>query len=608
MCGIGGCVVPAGAQVPRDRLAALVAALGHRGPDDTGVEVVGQVGLVQARLAIVDPSPAGHAPMRSADGGWWLTYNGEAFNHIDLRSQVTDVAWRGGSDTETLLERLAADGDPDAVLARINGFFGLAALDVAGRTLHLARDRWGVKPLCWTREADGTLWFASELGALRAAGVRLKPDVETLEHGVALGWVNGPRTVAAGVRQLLGGERLELDVATGAVRTLRWARPAELVDPTLLRAARSRPRPAARAALAEQLDQAVARRLLADVAVGTMCSGGIDSSVITALVAARDPGVLAFNAAIADQPDNDEHEHAAAVAAHLGVELVTVRVDARSWREDFVRTCRHIEAPMLHPSSVAMLQIARAARERGVEVLLSGEGADELFGGYAFLHAKARRDHERRGNTAERLAREAWRWLGRHGVQEAAEPGPIGLGSSPAANRYERRVLTEACDAYRGVLSGAEGRWAAGLLADLSSYLPHLLNRQDKAVMACSVEMREPFLDAELVRFVLSLPLEQRVEPGVKGLLRELALERLPRSTVERPKRGFGIDAGAYLRGATRPEALTDGALRELLGLPHDALAAAAAEGALLPWSTEVLCRTLLRGESDDAVERAIWR
>lgn len=611
MCGIGGCVVQPGSEVDRKRLAALGAALAHRGPDGRGLEIVGRVGLVHRRLAILDPSPAGRAPILDAGRRVWLTHNGEVLNHAQLRGELPQPAggWRGGSDTETLVHGLATQGP--GFVSRCEGFWAWGALDTDRGELTLVRDRFGVKPLhVWT--GPGELWFASELKALKAAGIPMVPDAETLRHATATGWANGPRGLVAGVRKVAPGTRLVVDVGTLEAREERWFDPGALVERERVRAAARRPRPVARAALEAALQTAVRRRLTADVPVATMCSGGIDSGLVTAYAAREQPGLIAYHAAIADQPDQDESVWAEQVARHLGVELRRVDVTAERWRADFVRTCAHVEAPMLHPSSVAMLQISARAREDGIVVLLSGEGADELFGGYGFLHRAERRDFERRGHRVEGALRELYRWAGRRGLERAATGRPAGLGPSAHVNAEELAIVSRALAAHDGALRGPERRLAGRLLGDLEAYLPHLLNRQDGAAMAVGVEMREPFLDTDLVRFCVNLPLAQRVGPAEKGLLRELALQHLPATAVQRPKRGFGMDAGAYLKGAVRPAALRDGALREALRVGRaewDAgLSAAADHAPLLLWSAEVVCRVLFRGEGVDAIEQAIWR
>src|SRR5207248_1565016 len=224
MCGIAGCIVAPGGRPDRGALERMAAAIAHRGPDDRGIEILGQVGLVNTRLAIVDPSPVGHQPMSGADGRWWLTYNGEVFNHLELRAQLGPRAWRGGSDTETVLAALEEWGE--AAIARCNGLFAWAALDTAGRRLLLVRDRFGVKPLYLARH-DGALWFASELRALLAAGVPARPRTDVLAHAVAYGWAEGPRTPLEGIDRVAPGGLVEVDLSTLSLSERRWYDPAD---------------------------------------------------------------------------------------------------------------------------------------------------------------------------------------------------------------------------------------------------------------------------------------------------------------------------------------------------------------------------------------------
>src|SRR4051812_6453400 len=269
MCGIGGCVAPPGAAVSREALERMAAAMRHRGPDDSGVEIVGNVGLVHTRLAIVDPSPVGHAPMASVDGQWWLTYNGEAFNHLELRAALGGRAWRGGSDPEPVVEARAAWGD-DAI-ARINGLFGLAALDLRERRLVLARDRFGVKPL-YVARFGGALWFASEMRALLAAGAPREADPQVLLQSIAAGWVTGPWTPLRGVRAVLPGTLVEVSLDTLEERSRMWYAPEDVVDAERAAALGRRSRAALRDELQDTLRTAVRRRLMGDVPVATMCS------------------------------------------------------------------------------------------------------------------------------------------------------------------------------------------------------------------------------------------------------------------------------------------------------------------------------------------------
>jgi asparagine synthase (glutamine-hydrolysing) len=604
VCGIAGCVVAAGGEPDRERLERMGDALAHRGPDDHGIEVVGSVGLVHRRLSIVDTSPAGHQPMRAAAGDWWLTYNGEVFNHAELRRELNGVEWRGGSDSETLVEALARWGE-DAI-GRCNGLYAYAAVDLRRRRVLLVRDRFGVKPLYVARH-DGALWFASEIRALLEAGLprRVRPLV--LRHAVETGWANGPATPVDGIDRVLPGTVVEIDLDTLAAAARRWYDPLAAVDPERMAALGRAPREEAAAAVEDALRESVRRRLMADVPLGTMCSGGLDSSLITA-IAAEAGTVHAFNARIVDQPDADEGEWARAVADHTGVELHTLEMDAARWRERLVGVVRHIEYPLTHESSVPMAAIAELARANGVKVLLSGEGADELFGGYDWVHHHDFADFFARGRRAEAAVRRAYRALQRRGVLASrAIPDPI-PGPFEEATEYERGWIERGRAAYahdRGVRRRLEGDMAA----DLGTYLPHLLNRQDKSTMMHSVETRVPFLDPDVVGLALNLPLEARIEPERKAPLRALARRLLPPAVADRGKVGFGFGTAAYLSGAVRPEFMRDGALREVFGLDMEAwserLRHAGTE--LRHVTAEIWLRTVLHDRPTAEVERELW-
>src|SRR5437588_8179774 len=269
MCRIAGCVGAEGTRPDEGALERMAAALGHRGPDDRGIETVGNVGLVHTRLAIVDPTPAGHQPMGDRDSGWWLSYNGEVFNHLALRSELDGAGWRSGTDTETLLRALETWGE-DAV-PRCNGLFAFAALDSRRGRLLLVRDRFGVKPLYVARHA-GALWFASELRALLAVGVPPRARRDLLAHSVAYGWANGRETPLEGIDRVLPGTLLDVELATLTVDERRWYDPAAAVDRERSATLASRPRTELAAEVEAALRASVRRRLMADVPLGAMCS------------------------------------------------------------------------------------------------------------------------------------------------------------------------------------------------------------------------------------------------------------------------------------------------------------------------------------------------
>ncbi len=622
MCGIAGCVATPGTEPDRAALRRMAEALRHRGPDDSGVEVVGSVGLVATRLAIVDPSPAGHAPMRHPDGSWWLTYNGEIFNHAELRAELGERAYRGHSDTETLVHALAAWGE-DAI-PRCNGLWAFAALDVGRRRLLLVRDRFGVKPLYLARH-DGAVWFASEIGALLAAGVPRALDRDALSYSILFAWPSGPVTPLTGVRRVLPGTLVSVNLETLASEERRWYDPCAAVDAERQAELARRPRRELVAAVEDELRSAVRRRLMADVPLGTMCSGGLDSGLVTALADQAAPGIVAYNASISDQPDDDEGPYAERVAAGLGVELRTVRMTAESWCGDLVGVVAHNEYPLTHESSVPMMAIAALAHADGVKVLLSGEGADELFGGYGHMHLRLYLDYlraRRRLATGAALVGAKLRRDGMEGIlrllrsRHGAIDSRLRMGQFPGlhpadgAARFDQDWTARASAAYAHH-EEPRRRLEAELLRELGTYLPHLLNRQDKNTMQRSIETRVPFLDPGLVSLALNLPLEARMEPARKAPLRELGRRLLPAGIAERQKKGFGFDVRRYIDPRARGEFLRDGILRETFEAPAAEWGAAveAADGAqaLLLWTGEIWCRLFVAGETVSTVERELW-
>jgi len=612
----------------------MAGSLRHRGPDDVGIELVGSVGLVNARLAIVDPGPAGHAPMADPTGGWWLTYNGEIFNHLDLREQLGRRGYRGHGDTETLVNALAEWEDDTP--RRCNGFFAYAALDVRGRRLLLVRDRFGVKPLYWARH-DGALWFASEIAALRAAGVRSEVDRGALAYALLYGWVNGRPTMVQGVQRVLPGTCMEVSLDTLEDSERRWYDAGEEVDPERAASLRGRPRTEVVEAVREGLRASVERRMMSDVGLGTLCSGGLDSSLVTALARDVRPGIVAYNVSIPDQPGSDESEYAQRVAGALGVELRTFELTAARWREDLVSVVAHNEYPLTHPNSVPMMQIARLARADGIKVLLSGEGADELFGGYGQLHLELHLDYALRNRrlraaaslmagklrrdgtlaTARRALALARGWVGADSnggdnhAQLTAEQFP-GLVPSTFAASYDVECAQRASGAYGHQADETRRRLEAELLRELDAYLPHILNRLDKCTMQSSVETREPYLDSELVALALNLPIDVRMDPQRKAVLREVARRHIPDEIIRRPKYGFGFDVRRYLEGSVRPEFLLDGVLRDLMEAPREDWASALETNenltqVLALWTGEIWARLVLEGKQVAEVERELW-
>jgi asparagine synthase (glutamine-hydrolysing) len=616
MCGIAGCVLNDHTPPSAPRLAAMRDALRHRGPDGAGIKIVGNVGLVHTRLAIVDPTERAHQPVHHPAGEWWLSFNGEIFNHLELRRKLGGGTLFSPGDTETLLRALDRWGP--AVLDRLNGQFAFAALDLKRRRLLLARDRFGIKPL-YVAETDEGIWFASEPQALLAVGIAPRLRAASWQRILEGACYGGERTLLEGVDRLPPGACASISLDAPRLDGRLWARPSDQVDPDLQRQLQGRSRRRLADALEGGLREAVRNALLGDVPIGTLCSGGVDSAVITALAAEAGAAPIAFGARYRGDPALDEGPAAARVAAACGVELDMLTVTEAGWRSGFVAATAHFGAPLANASAVTVAQLAQRARTRGIKVLLTGEGADELFAGYDSLHrdlltaflpptARSIRRFEPLLSTAPAggraaLAIEAVRALGRG-------------GSGPDWSTLTR---AEASKEHRGANTrsygdhpGSRGALEDQLLGSLDYTLCHLLNRMDKNMMQCSVEARVPFLDPNVVTLALNLPLEVRVGPWHKGLLRDVARRVLPWKLAHRPKvYGMDFDAGAWIEAAADQRFLRDGVLREVFELSTSELTQTLAQssGALRVriWSTEVWCRAVLAGHEIPEIERALW-
>ena len=572
MCGIAGLVGPRSPSpaVLQATLGAMAACLEHRGPDSSGAWSEGPVGLAHRRLAVVGLGTAGDQPMHSASNRHVIVYNGEIYNHGELRSLLERggwaPAWRGGSDTETLLACIDAWG-LDGTLPRLVGMFALAVWDRVEGRLTLARDRLGEKPLCWA-EHDGGIAFASQPSALRALpGFRATIDPDALEDLLRYAQVPGGRTIHSEVRHLLPGTLLEFDVdrvgrPDGAERTRTWwsfdavAR-AGLADP-LVEDDRSLVDRASATIL-----RAVGDQMLADVPLGALLSGGIDSSLVVAMMQRQSARpIRTFTIGFVEQAF-DESPHARAVAHHLGTdhtELVVTPDEALAVISELPTI---YDEPFADSSQIPMVLVSRLARS-SVTVALSGDGGDELFGGYdrylragrlariprpaalaaAFVYGAIGRTRER--SAALALARGTAPMVRRLLSSNPAADSYV-LASDPSANTA--RFLA-AWEATQGL-----GPIAARFMAlDTTGYLPDdILHKVDRAAMSVSLETRVPLLDHRVVELAWRLPSDARVRGRTgKWVLRELLARHVPRGLFERPKTGFAIPLGPWLRGPLR--------------------------------------------------------
>jgi asparagine synthase (glutamine-hydrolysing) len=595
MCGIAGLIDPdwRGTAEELAGLAhAMATPLAHRGPDDQGTwcdPSIG-VGFGHRRLAVVDLSPAGHQPMVSADGRWVATYNGECYNAPELRARLPGAGkdLRGHCDTEVVVEAVAAWGLRSA-LSRFNGMFALALWDRRNRVLHLVRDRLGEKPLYYA-VVGGALLFASELRAL-VAHPRFRPSIDrqAVAFLLRLNYIPAPMTIYSGARKLAAGHLVSYRLGqTG------WPKPAMWWD--FLASAEAarvrRPAPAERQReILDQLDDllrdAVSRRMVADVPVGTFLSGGIDSSLITALAQTAGSGTArTFTVGFGGEGE-DEAGYAARVARHLATDHTQIDLSPADALAALPHIARLWDEPFADPSQLPTALLCRETRHH-VVVALSGDGGDELFGGYRRYTAGA--------VLSRRLARVP-RVLRRTGAAaiDAVPPalwdraGAVGQRLAPRlvaadlGTKVHKLATILPADSARQVYMGLVSSWddpqslvlgdpvpswpgprelawidapAEAMMAwDTLSTLPdEMLVKVDRASMAVGLEVRVPLLDHRVAEAAWALPSGLRIDKRTGKRALRLLLDRyVPRHLVDRPKTGFDPPFGAWLRGPLRP-------------------------------------------------------
>ncbi|MEO0426235.1 MAG: asparagine synthase (glutamine-hydrolyzing) [Pseudomonadota bacterium] len=594
MCGIAGILWQPGGRsedLARAEVTAMTNRLAHRGPDSWGVwaEAGAGIALGHRRLAIIDVSPAGHQPMASPSGRYRITYNGEIYNHPEMRRALEDygpIAWRGGSDTETLLAAMDRWGIEEAT-RRTVGMFAFAVWDAAERRLTLGRDRLGEKPLYYGWQGQGpdrVCLFGSELKALTAHPAcerRIRRDavVQFMRHS----YVGGAHCIYEGLAKVPSGCLVSLSAETPeATLTRYWSGTAAAAAPKCAMAPEE-----AVDALEALLLETVQGQMMSDVPLGAFLSGGIDSSTVTALMARLSSRpVKTFSIGFHVERYN-EAEHAKAVAAHLGTEHTELYVGDGELREIVARLPEMYDEPFADGSQIPTHLVARLAREH-VTVALSGDGGDELFCGYDRY-----RQFGRLSGRLHALPLPLRRLAA--GMVDAL-PGPplnavlgriapVGEGREPHIQRLKRladytrtedvarlhRLLVShvrrplmlvaggaeledsltAPDPALAVLEASEQMMAL----DMGAYLPDdILQKVDRATMAISLESRAPLLDHRIAEFAWSLPLGLKLRDGVqKWVLRRVLYKHVPPALIDRPKRGFEVPVGSWLKGSLKP-------------------------------------------------------
>ncbi|HEX7833595.1 MAG TPA: asparagine synthase (glutamine-hydrolyzing) [Thermoanaerobaculia bacterium] len=604
MCGIAGAYFRTERDVAelRSTAHAIGTCLLHRGPDDSGELVDGASGLILSfrRLAIIDLSEAGHQPMDSASGRYAIIYNGEVYNYAAIRDELESIGaapkWRGHSDTEVMLAAIERWGLEDAV-ARFTGMFAIALWDRRERTLHLVRDRAGVKPLYYALAGNAVL-FGSELKALVAhREMRAEIDRDVVALYARYGYVPAPYTIYRNTWKLLPGSILTIRPGSERPEPRRYWDVRE-------QAARGKAHPFrgsdqdALDALDTLVSDAVRLRMVADVPLGVFLSGGVDSSIVTAAMQRQNTSPVKTFSIGFSEAEYDEAHYARAVAQHLGTDHTELIVTAEEARAVIPMLPTIYDEPFADASQIPTYLVSKLARQH-VTVSLSGDGGDELFGGYNryFLGRKLWRGAERIPRALRPAASAMLRSVSTGGWDRIAAPFARKLPALRERTGERLHKLARAMNAsdpdalYRGLVAqwndvvpdarplpiAIDDPSRRPALDDLTermmyfdqvSYLvDDVLVKVDRASMAVSLEAREPLLDHRLVEFAWTLPLDLKMRDGKgKWILRKLLARSIPEEMIERPKMGFAIPIGAWLRGPLREwaeELLDESRLRQ---------------------------------------------
>lgn len=616
MCGIVG-FIRHGAQDKGDARAAvrsMCAEITHRGPDNDGfwLAVDSPVVFGHRRLAVQDLSPAGHQPMHSACGRYVIVFNGEIYNHLALRQQLDASTqapvWRGHSDTETLLACFAGWGIEQTLQATV-GMFALALWDKHSETLTLARDRLGEKPLYWGW-CNETLLFGSELKALKAhpafeAGIDRNALALLLRHN----YIPAPHSIYQGIHKLSAGHFIQISPGqtVGREASRAYWSLNRVVETGLARPFTGSDDDAV-TALEQCIGQSVAGQMLADVPLGAFLSGGVDSSTVVALMQQQSARPVRTFAIGFDEPGYNEAGYAKEVAAYLGTHHTELYVGADE-ALNLIPTLAQIYCePFADSSQIPTFLVSQMAKQH-VTVALSGDGGDELFGGYNPYQFTPRLWRTLSGLPAG-LRRWAAQIFG--GLPCPAKLHKL-LTVLPAANRedFYHLVMSHWTAPEQAVIGSNEpptvftdaSRWPDGvgyvdwmMAVDAQQYMADdILVKVDRAAMANSLETRVPLLDHRVVELAWQLPRDMKIRNGTaKWVLREVLYRHVPREMIERPKQGFSVPLGRWLRGPLRDWAE---ALLDANRLTH--------EGYFNPVPIRDLWRQHIAGKRDNALK--LW-
>lgn len=566
MCGIVG-IYNKNKFPTEDRISFMCDTLSHRGPDDKGTYINQSIALGQRRLSIIDLSPAGHQPMSSADGEITLVFNGELYNHLDIRDEMSafNFQYKGSSDTETLINAYKVWGY-DA-FKKLNGIFGIAIHDKTKNTLVIARDRFGVKPLYYYNDHD-SLFLGSEIKAILSQGIKPVLNYESLHEFMYYGYATKEKTMYKGIKKLLPGYILEVNCLTGEIVKNEpfWKHEDmlpenfDIGEQEAINSTKS------------LLENAVKRQLISDVPVGVFLSGGIDSSAVTAFASKHYGGKLnSFSAGFDFNDGHDELPMAKKLAHQYGTDHHEIYIEGNNMKDTIIKMVHHHDEPFSDAANIPLFLMTQMVKDT-CKVILQGDGGDEIFAGYPRYHILEKSNLYKYGilganlikpvlpksikNRVERFypvfaEKDNGRMLAKMLTVESEEQDPRNVFNksfSGKMNNYNPFSFYEELNKRFSNLTGLPQKM---LWIDTLIILPdQFLEKVDKSTMASGVEVRVPFLDNELTAFAMSLPGAMKVKNGVKKYLLKKALSGIvPDEVLYGPKKGFGVPYSNWIKG-----------------------------------------------------------
>jgi asparagine synthase (glutamine-hydrolysing) len=582
MCGISGVIAFTDKGLSSlDRIEAATACLQNRGPDKQGIFRDPQIALGHTRLSIIDTSDAASQPMQDPSGRFTIVFNGEFFNFKEHRDHVISqgVTLQSESDTEVLLQLYILEGEK--CLERVNGFFAFAIYDKVKQSVFIARDRIGIKPLLYYSDIDRFL-FASEMKAMMALGAPKVLDETSLYTYLQLNYIPGPHSIFKGVRKLMPGHSITLDLKGGAndIRENKYYQ-IPLLKAEERSAVSSDSYESQQKKFRELLEASVQRRLISDVPLGTFLSGGIDSSVITAIAAKHSPGLKTFSIGFRDEPLFDETRYAELVAKKHNTDHQVFKLSNDDLFDNLFHALDYLDEPFADSSALNVFILSKETRKH-VTVALSGDGADELFGGYnkhaaehkarsggilnnllrgsaPLLQSLPQSRNTRSGNIIRKASKMAeglhldhheryWRWASFETDKKAAEFLWDSAVPASIETEYDGRKSFQ-LRYLRHVHSLQEV-----LYTDMQLVLVNdMLVKVDMMSMANSLEVRVPFLDHTVVDYAFSLPIESKIDSsGRKKIVRDTFRNDLPPELYTRSKKGFEVPLLKWFRKELR--------------------------------------------------------